>query len=193
MIRIIDPLTGNHLFWQGSMSNFGTLGLVPFVTASGTYGYGPYHELVTPGTFTVGCWLKTAGNGHIVGTWAPANQVWRLHMSGSKPSLSLSSTGANETLLQADNTIGNVWTFIVGRYTGGSEMAIWVNDVKKTTAAGVPATPYAASTTLFTVGIQGNSANALGGSMALMFFSNLAIPDVHIAALFSVGRILFKV
>ena len=189
----MDPISGHHMFWQGAMSNFGTLGLLPFVTASGTYGYGPYHELERPGNFTVGCWLNTAGNGHIVGNWKAANQVWRLHMTGSKPTLSVSSNGSNETTVQADAVIGNVWTFLVGRYTGGSEMALWVNSTKKVNTTSIPATPYASSTGIWTVGIQDGAVNALGGSMALMFFSNLAVPDVHISALFSVGRILFDI
>lgn len=197
MNRIMESIQGRNLVLEGALS-VGQQGLTPYVNFNGTTNYAHLlaNEYKGLAGFTVGGWFQSAAAaGTFMSTWlAAANQTWRLYITGTKPTLGVSGTGANELTAQNANTISlNTWYFIAGRYNPSTELALWVNDVKTTNVTAIPASAFNTTTVDFVIGATHGGANFLSGKAALCFFSNAVIADVYLLSLYQMGRALFNV
>jgi hypothetical protein len=84
----------------------------------------------------------------------------------------------------------NSWGWIVGRFTPGTELAIWVNETKTVNTTTIPASIFS-GTSPFHIG--NGDGNALDGAVSLQFLCASALSDAVINSLFHQTRAMFGV
>ncbi len=116
-----------------------------------------------------------ANDGHI---------IFRISADGS------TVAEANSSITGAQNT----WYFIIGRFTAGAEMKIWINGIAATNTVGIPASIYASNAAL-RLGATSAATPSwwFSGQAGLIFLCAFALPDRVIGTMFRDLRTLIAI
>lgn len=107
------------------------------------------------------------------------------------PMLRISTDGAtNVTVTHTTVMAVNTWYHVVGRYTPSAELAIFLNNVKITNVAGIPATLYNGAVSLLIGDIL---ATYLDGRASQCFICAAALADAQIGMLYQQSKAMFGV
>lgn len=148
---------------------------------------------------TIGCWLwmdATPGSdvGAIGKYVTTGNQRSYLIFvnSSAVPIFIVSGSGTSGTSDQvnAGALAAGAWSFLVGRFTPGTEVAVWSNGVKTTNTSSIAASIYD-STADFQIGRF--DSNYFDGRASMCFLCAAALPDALIDRLWRHSRKLFGV
>jgi hypothetical protein len=145
---------------------------------------------------TVGGWFKSdeSRNSPLVFKTGTANHVSNfpyglLQATGSLASFQVrNSAGTTNYSASVDLVIG-AWNFVVGRYTPGSEVKVWVDDTYEVNTTSIPATLFT-SNGEFRVG--GQTTQNFDGQSAFVFLAATAISDTLRSILYQQTYVLFK-
>lgn len=197
---------GRTLSYNGNPA-YGISGLSPVLTLDGVGDYlnrADEAGLDILGTETI---YAAAYRGLTVGGWfyptaaADSGLISKWVAAGNQESYVLRKTAGNTcyfgittdgSTVVAVNTTAitlNAWQFIVGRFDPSAELATFVNGVKATNVAGIPASIFNSNSAL-EIG-RHNAANNYTGSLAWCFLSGMAVSDAVIGQAYEQTRALF--
>jgi len=202
---IANTVAGN----SGSLSyngnpKFGNDGFVPYVDLDGTGDFldhadsiefdilGTESYMDSPG-LTLGGWFKfdseTPGADEycISKMTGAGNRSYRLyHDNLGGAYFGISDDGTNwDGVLSTAVTSG--WTFLAGRFTPSTEVAVWVDSVKATNVAAIGASIFNSSAT-FDVGAFGAGSAFMAGLASMVFLAASAVEDDLIEAFYQQSR-----
>lgn len=191
--RIIDILGTNHLIHEGSPDQ-GNYGISPYVTYDGigNYSHNKSGNLKGIDGLTAGGWfMDTGGADTLMGVWVfPANQCWRLFVSVSVPTFTVSSTGSDTIGIASVAIVSNQWNFIVGKFDpANSELAIFLNGIKYSNFS-APSQLFN-STAGFAIGGDPNGNNLSIGRASNCFMCESAVSDSQINLIHSMSKHLY--
>lgn len=178
------------------------LGLAPCVTLNGTSQYLTLDTTSTTnytltGGLTLGAWIKTdvfTTAQAIMGRWGSGQQGYLLSVvNDGTVKFEVSASGADSfSVVSADPDLLpiDVWTFVCGRYTPSTEVAVWFNATKTTNVTSIPAALHA-STAAFHIGNDALSSRYFDGSLSLAFICGQALPDRMIELLYYQSKAMF--
>lgn len=83
------------------------------------------------------------------------------------------------------------WRFLVGRYTPGSELKVWVNSSTGINTTSIPSSLQNTSQP-FTIGADALSGSFFDGLASLCFLCAAAVPDVMIETFYQYSKVLFS-
>lgn len=192
--RVIDVARLHDLTHEGAADQ-GNYGMAPYIAYNGStnYSHRAAGALKCLNGFTAGGWFQATSGDSLMGVWsAGANQCWRLFMNGLAPTLYVSSTGANSFSVAAAAITAGRWTFVVGRYTPSSELAIFVDNVKVINTTSIPAALFNANAE-FSIGSNSGGTELLTGKASLCFVSHEPLADAQLTILYQIGRNLYGV
>lgn len=176
--------------------------LIPCVTLNGTTQYLTVDTTSTSnysltGALTLGAWIRTDVFGTaqaVMGRWDTNNQGYLLSVvNNDTVKFEVSNSGADSfSKVTADPDLLpiDVWTFVCGRYTPSTEVAVWFNDTKYTNVTAIPASLYA-STAAFYIGNDALSSRYFDGYISLAFICGQALPDRMIELLYYQSKSMF--
>ena len=176
--------------------------LIPCVTLNGTCQYLTVDTTSTAnysltGEFTLGAWIKTdvfTTAQAIMGRWGSSQQGYLVSVvNDGTVKFEVSATGANTfSVVSTDPDLLpiDVWTFVCGRYTPSTEVAMWFNATKYTNVTSIPAAAYA-STAAFYIGNDALSSRYFDGALSLAFICGQALPDRMIELLYYQSKAMF--
>ncbi len=148
---------------------------------------------------TVGGWffIDTAANTGLITKWntdgATVQATFLLRQNTTVFNLLLSVDGTTVNVnLNAGTVQTGTWVHVVATFSPSAEAAIFIDGVKTSTAAGIPATLFN-STSPLEIGSFNGSLFLLDGRASLCFLSANFLPDAYINALFQQSRVLFGV
>lgn len=104
----------------------------------------------------------------------------------------ISTDGIASTTVASGAVSAATWHNIVLRFTPSTELAVFLDGIKTTNVAAIPATIFN-STAALEIGRFGDGTNLLTGRASLCFLSGMALSDTLIASLFSQMRTAFGV
>jgi hypothetical protein len=132
---------------------------------------------------TIGGWVMAdstpASLAGIVSRWGTTpNRGYALEwLSTNKVRFVMSGTGANAVLVESAVRPISAWTFIVGRFTPSTEVAVFVDGDKDVNTTAIPASIYA-STQDFEIGrVEANNSYILHGKVRDVFVCAAALSD----------------
>ncbi len=129
----------------------------------------------------------------IMGKWASFNAAYLLYkFTDNKIYFGVSSNGTTMVSINDDNDNfeEEQWLFIVGRYTPGAELALFINGNWYKETAGIPAFLFDSAQD-FEIG-RYSGGNYLNGKVAHAFVCAYSVPDRFIEAMYAHTRALFK-
>ena len=144
---------------------------------------------------TIGGWVRPttldATNRGVIGKWASStdNRAYLLYINSSNRfAFTISRLGTNATtrsVAAGDVASVNNWHFAVGRFTPGSEMKIWTNEVENSSTSSIEASIYGSSTSALEIGRYWSSSYLYFiGNLAFPFICAMALPDYVIFHVF---------
>ena len=110
------------------------------------------------------------------------------------PQLAVSSdgTGANTfSAISTEITLQNSWSYVVGRYTPSSELAIFVNGTKDINTTTIPAAIFNSTAQLAFSGISATPIQLYSGRTSMAFLCASALSDTIIQSTYQQTRGLF--
>lgn len=138
---------------------------------------------------TVGCWLNvdvlpTATEGLISRWYGTPNRSYGLVLTSlGEARFQVSSDGSAAELVTGQALGTSTWVFMVGRFTPGQEIAIFVNSTKIVNTTSIPASLHVGSA-VFEVGrLNGNNVNIFEGKMRDAFLCQTILTDDQIESL----------
>lgn len=202
---------GRTLTYNGNPAYTYFNGLVPYIDLDGTGDYLSRADetdlditgaetIYTTGAagLTIGAWVwfDAAGGTEVaMSKWNPTgNQasylLWK--SNGELGSFDVSSNGSAATEIQGSSITSATFTFLVGRFTPSTELAVFVNSAKATNTVSIPASIFV-STAIFTIGGRSDAASLVNGRVALAFLCANALGDDLISSLYQTSRVIFSV
>lgn len=135
---------------------------------------------------TVGCWLNLGtlpptDRGLVTRWYTPPNRSYALYLVSA--GVCIFGVSSNGTLFQYAQSAGiatGQWTFLVGRFTPSTEVAVFVNGVKVTNTTSIPAATFTATATFEVGRTNANNANIVHGKIRDGFLCQTALTDVQI-------------
>jgi hypothetical protein len=174
--------------------------LIPCVTLNGSSQYltvdtSSDSRYNLTGAVTMGAWVRTdvfTTAQAIMGRWGSSQQGYLLSIvNDDTVKFEVSASGSNTfSVLSTDLMTIDVWTFIVGRYTPSTELALWVNTTKTTNVTSIPASLHL-STAAFYLGFDVLTSRYFDGFMSLAFICGDALPDRTIELLYDQTKAMF--
>jgi len=196
--RVWSLVNGAELVINGSPT-FGAYGLAPYCALTGSgYLRSPVNaNLETTGALTVGLWVSAAAfNTPLVSMWRTSGEGWQLYTDADGLANFKVEGGGGSTVYtatSADAMTLDTWTFVVGRYTPSTELAVCVNGVWATNTTSIPATITDPNERVTVGALSDGSGTKLTGNVSLAFLCHAALSDIQVAALYGLTRVLFGV
>lgn len=188
----------------------GSTGLAPHYTFNGTTDYlsradeaglditGTETTVDAPG-LTMGGWFRfdvLGATEACISKWngSTANRSYFLQkLNTDVAQFGVSSDGGavNVSNVSSTSTLAaTTWTFMAGRFTPSTEVAVWVNGVKTVNVAGIVASIFD-SNAEFDIGRLASPGSYLDGKASLCFLCASALPDSIVQALYHHTKYLF--
>lgn len=201
---------GRTLSYNGNPA-YSAVGLAPFLNLDGAGDYLSRADEagldITGTETTVGAalrgltilgWFEADAFGAaagLMGKWAAAgNRSYLLYkLAADTPRFSVSGDGTAEVAVTAASAMTAAWYCIAGRFTPSTELALFVNGVKTTNLAGVPASIYSGNASFTIGGYDSPVANFLDGRPSLCALCAAALPDCFVNAFYEQTRALYGV
>lgn len=149
---------------------------------------------------TIGGWFwfdSVTGTRGVFGKWNDVGVNQRsyvIFMSGATPVFYMSSNGTAAAGITGANLSTGAWYFLVGRFNPSTEIALFVNTVKTTVTAAVPAAIFnSTSSAKMPAGDVGGATNYFDGRGALLWLCASLVSDSQIARIYHATRHLFDV
>lgn len=196
--RVWSLANGAELVVNGTPT-FAAYGLAPYCQLAGSdYLRSPVDaNLETTGALTVGLWVNAAAyNTPLYSMWTSGGEGWQLYSDADGlVSFKVEGGGGSTvyTATSADVFDLDTWTFLVGRYTPSTELAVCVNGVWVANTTSIPATITDPNERVTIGAISDGSGTKLAGSVSLAFLCHAALSDLQAAALYALTRPLFGV
>lgn len=209
MTHILDVSgAGRHLAISGALVN--QEGLAPIASFDGINDY--LYSASEPGRWDVTgaeSFINAASRGLTLGGWFylnAAGQNYALMTKGEGGDATTSywldiSFGLPRFLVSGGirlegpsgvQVAASVWTWIVGRFTPSTEVALFVNQTKYVDTVGVPAALLDTAADFEIGSYNGGSGNFLAGKASLCFLCGSALGDGVVQALYQHTRVLFS-
>jgi len=192
MNKIIDIVKGNNLIHEGTPDQ-GNYGIAPYTVYDGSGNFSHNKGAVLRGIngLTAGGWFNMPFPDTLMGVWQfPTNQCWRLYVSSSIPSFSVSSIGSDTITISGSTWSTTQWNFIVGKFDpANSELAIFVNGTKFSNFL-APSSLFN-STAGFAIGGDVFGNNLSIGKASNCFVSQAPVLDSQIVLLYQISRNLY--
>lgn len=178
--------------------------VMPYAILNGTTQYFTRADEVgqdITGSLTMGGWFYTTSIANaircigkdVAGT---NNRSYSISLAAGTGQVSMSvfplGTSASEFSIGGSSIAINTWTFLVGRFTSSTELAVWVNNTKTSTTTAVPAATFSGAAP-FTIGASGTPDLYLPGRATLCFLCADALPDALINRFYNISRSLMGV
>lgn len=138
---------------------------------------------------TVGCWVKVgaspAANAGLVTKWGLSTTrsyqlAWR---ADNSVLFGVTAAGTTATLVLSDVSGIGVWTYIVGRFTPSTELAVFVNQAKSVNTTSIPSSIFT-GTSIFEIARVGATApGILEAKFRDAFLCQAILTDAEIESL----------
>lgn len=200
---------GRTLSYNGNPT-YNVSGLVPYIDLDGAGDYLSRADeagLRILGTetiyaaalrgLTVGGWFYPTANATdegLISKWVAAGNQRSFMLKKSAANardFSITTDGATVVSASGGTITMNTWHYIVGRFDPSTELAAWLDNVKVTNGAGIPASIFN-SNSAFEIG-RYDAGNAFNGNVSVGFLCATALPDRIITALYEHTRTWFGV
>lgn len=190
-------LTNNSATQFGVYNN-----LVPYMIGDGSADYLSRADAAgtsITGALTLYAWVWTdaippSGNRHVIGQYAAApNRSYRLYLTNSGSLRgAMSTNGTTEVAVSSDvPLVANIWFHQVLRYTPSTELAVFINGIKKSNTSSIPATIFDGSVA-FTIGAQATPDENLDGRATLCGLYAAVHSDAAIQSVYHSQRSIFS-
>lgn len=171
--------------------------LVPYVALNGTTQYlnrANEAGLAITGAVTLGGWFWFSdSSASIIYSKSSGGGTYEYSLErNSASNFIVSANGTATFVVTGSNPAVGAWSFITGRYTPSTEIALFVNNVKTTNTTSIPASLFN-STSALGIGAHGGGGFPLNGRVSACFLCAAAVSDTLIGAMFQSTRALFGV
>ncbi len=155
------------------------------------------------GAITLGGWFSVdASQSGVKGlisnglaTFSPSTHHYGLIWNGNQPQFAINNTTGSsyETVTAVSSPNIGSWFHIVGRFTPGAEIAIFINDQKTTAATTITSTANSNGQTIGVGQLGAGYGRLTSGKCQRAWILNTALPDKDIAFIYQNQRHLFGV
>lgn len=206
--ELADIIAANPMTNNGN-AQFSFTGLFPWIDLNGSSQYFSVADTSALDITGTESYIASAARGLTIGGWfyfdTTASTVEALmskwlgasnfsyilnRQSGGNIRFSITSggTSATQDFVDSSGTVGaNAWTFVVGRFTPSTELAVFVNGTKTTETSGIAASIFSGSAN-FEIGSLAGGSSLLNGRYGGGFLSMMALSDTVIDYLFQSTR-----